>query len=67
MSKNQAVRTIKAELHKLNREIDWKIIKGIPYRSESLRHKFLTAQLARLTPKKSWFGMSLKFASMFMF
>jgi hypothetical protein len=67
MSKNQAAKTIRAEIEKLNQEIDLKIIKGLSYRKESFRHKFLMAQLARLSPQRSWFGRSLQFASMFMF
>jgi hypothetical protein len=68
MSKHQAVRTIRAEIERLNQEIDLRIIKGVSYRREALRHKFLTAQLARLQPKRSnWLGRSLSFVSMFMF
>ena len=74
MSKNQTTKAIRAEIDKLNQEIDklnqeidLKIIKGLSYRREALRHKFLMAQLARLAPQRSWFGRSLQFASMFMF
>ncbi|MFA6294925.1 MAG: hypothetical protein WC666_00685 [Candidatus Paceibacterota bacterium] len=67
MSKQQTVRAIRAEIDKLNKEIDLCIIKGISYRRESLRHKFLTAQLARLAPTRSWFERSLSFVGAFMF
>ena len=67
MSKHQAVRNIRAEIDKLNREIDFKIIKGLSYRREALRHKSLTAQLARLAPQRSWLARSLSAVSMMMF
>lgn len=61
MSKHQAIRTIRMEIDKLNQEIDLRIIKGVSYRREALRHKFLMAQLARLSPRKSTFSF-LSFA-----
>jgi hypothetical protein len=68
MSKHQAIKTIRSEIAKLNQEIDLRIIKGVSYRREALRHKFLSAQLARLIPRRSnWFGKSLSFMSMFLF
>ena len=68
MSKHQAIRTIRAEIERLNREIDLRIIKGAPYRREALRHKVLVAQLARLVPRRSnWFGRAASFATMFLF
>lgn len=68
MSKHQAIKTIRAEIERLNREIDLKIIKGVSYRREALRHKFLKAQLARLVPSRfSWLGRSLRLASLFLF
>ena len=66
MSKHQALRTIRAEIEKLNQDIDLKIIKGVSYRRESLRHKFLTAQLARISPKRfSLFSGPLRIFSAF--
>jgi hypothetical protein len=64
MSKHQAIRTIRAEIDHLNEIIDLKIIKGLSYRREALRHKALMAQLARLAPRRSWFAR-LGFASAF--
>ena len=65
MSKHQAIRTIRAEIDRLNQEIDLRIIRGVSYRREALRHKFLMAQLARLAPRVSnWFG---SLVSTFMF
>jgi hypothetical protein len=68
MSKHQAIRTIRAEIGRINREIDLRIIKGAPYRREALRHKVLMAELARLAPIRSnWFGKAASFATMFLF
>lgn len=53
MSKHQAIRTIRMEIDRINQEIDLRIIKGVSYRREALRHKFLMAQLARLSTRKS--------------
>lgn len=60
MSKHQAVKTIRAELERLNQDIDLRIIKGVPYRRQALRHKFLMGQLARLAPRRTgWLQNSL--------
>jgi hypothetical protein len=57
MSKHQAIKTIRTEIERLNQEIDLRIIKGVSYKREALRHKFLMNQLARLAPRRSnWFG-----------
>ena len=57
MSKHQALRTIRMEIDRLNQEIDLRIIRGVSYRREALRHKFLMAQLARLSPRKTLFSL----------
>jgi hypothetical protein len=67
MSKQQAIRAIRAEIERLNQQIDLNIIKGVSYRREALRHKFLRSQLVRLQPQKGWFGRSLSFMSAYMF
>ncbi len=67
MSKQQTVKVIRDELEKLNQEIDLSIIKGVSYKRKSLRHKFLTAQLSRLTPKRMWFEKSFSFVNAFIF
>lgn len=56
MSKHQTIKTIRAEIDRLNQEIDLRIIKGVSYRREALRHRFLMAQLARLAPRRSMFS-----------
>jgi len=67
MSKHEIVKSLRAEIRKVNRIIDQKIIYGKPYYLESRRHRFLMSQLKRITPQRtSIFGRSLSFASMFM-
>ncbi|MES2314321.1 MAG: hypothetical protein V4524_00065 [Patescibacteria group bacterium] len=66
MSKHQIVKELRREIAKLNRIIDLAIIRGVSYREEARRHKFLVAQLTRLQPRRSIFS-SLSFAHMFMF
>lgn len=66
MSKIQLVHNLRKEIKKLNKEIDLRIIKGLPYRAEARRHKFLVSQFYGFyeTSKKSWFKKTLNvFAS----
>lgn len=37
-------KNIKKEITRLNKDIDLKIIKGLPYKAEARRHKFLMSQ-----------------------
>jgi len=68
MRKQEAIKTIRAEIDRLNREIDLRIIKGLPYRRESQRHKSLMAQLTVFSHNRtSWLSRSLSFVSVFMF
>ena len=46
MSKITLEKTIREELHKLNDIIDIKILKGLSYKRESLRHRFLLSRLS---------------------
>ena len=67
MSKHEIIKSLKQEIRKVNRTIDYRIIQGLPYHEESRRHKFLRAQLNRLAPaRSSWFGRSMSFVSMFL-
>lgn len=57
MSKHELIKSLRAEIRKLNRIIDQKIILGVPYHDDSRRHKFLSAQLKHLIPPTTnWFG-----------
>jgi hypothetical protein len=67
MSKHQIVRELRREISKLNRIIDLAIIRGIPYREEARRHKFLVAQLSRLQPRRHSIFSTFNFAHMFLF
>lgn len=46
MSKITLEKTIREELHKLNDIIDIKILKGMSYKREALRHRFLLSRLS---------------------
>ena len=48
MSKIILEKNIKAELQKINEVIDRKILRGLPYRREALRHRFLLYRLGDL-------------------
>jgi len=48
MSKHQIEKSARVELAKLNEVIDWKIIKGLSYKREAQRHKFLLSRLSGL-------------------
>jgi DNA polymerase elongation subunit (family B) len=66
MSKIKLVHNLRKEIKKLNSEIDLKIIKGLPYKAEARRHKFLVSQFYGFyeSSKKSWFKRTmLTFAS----
>lgn len=61
MSKIKLTHNIKKEIKKLNNAIDLKIIKGLPYKAEARRHKFLTSQFYGFyeETKKSWFQKTM--------
>lgn len=66
MSKYQTIRTIRSEIARLNHEIDLRIIKGLSYKEQSRRHKFLMSQLGRLhRSNTSWFTKPFSFVSSF--
>jgi hypothetical protein len=76
MSKYRLSKIIQAEINKLNEEIDLRIIRGLSYKTEARRHKFLLSQLRDLERKESyratppqarWFEKTLKYSSAFMF
>lgn len=48
MSKRNLEKNIKDEMSRLNDIIDLKIIRGIPYKREATRHKFLLMRLMDL-------------------
>lgn len=48
MSKFILEKKIQAELRKINDVIDLKIVKGVSYRREALRHRFLLNRLSDL-------------------
>lgn len=52
MSKYELIKSLRQEIRKINRIIDQRIIMGMPYVSESRRHRFLVSQLNRIAPKR---------------
>lgn len=70
MSKFILEKKIKAELKKVNDIIDLKIIKGMPYKREALRHRFLLYRLVDLhrLPKfhSNWFQRSINVMATFL-
>jgi hypothetical protein len=54
MSKTILIKELKKEINSLNAVIDMRIIRGLPYKSEAKRHKFLKKQLQSLSWKSSF-------------
>lgn len=52
MSKYELRKTIKKELKDLNWKIDMKIVRGLSYKTDARRHKFLVMQLNRLSSQE---------------
>ncbi len=46
MSKERLITTISREIETLNEQIDFKVIKGISYKTEAKRHKLLVSMLS---------------------
>lgn len=68
MSKYQLRKTIKKELRDLNWKIDMKIVRGLSYKTEARRHKFLVMQFNRLSKQGSilsFLGLSNPFTRSF--
>jgi hypothetical protein len=70
MSKFILEKKIQDELRKINGVIDTKILKGLPYRREALRHRFLLNRLSdlhRLSKFHSnWFQRSVNVVATFL-
>lgn len=70
MSKIVLEKNIKSELKKINEVIDMKIIRGMSYRREALRHRFLLYRLGdlhRLSKFHSnWFQRSINVVATFL-
>ncbi len=49
MSKTTLIQELRKEINHLNDVIDLKIIRGIPYKNEARRHRFLVTQLTALS------------------
>lgn len=70
MSKFILEKRIQAELKKINDVIDLKIIKGVSYKREALRHRFLLYRLVDLHRvskfHSNWFQRSVNVVATFL-
>jgi hypothetical protein len=66
MSKSELTYTLKTELTKVNKVIDQKIVRGLPYTREARYHKNLLNRLA-LIRQKSWLARSMRYVGAMMF
>ncbi len=66
MSKLELMSNIKSEIRKVNRAIDQKILRGLPYTREAHYHKILTARLSLMNQTR-FLARSMRMVSMFLF
>lgn len=66
MSKHQLKKEVQHEIVRINKIIDKKILKGLPYTREARHHKILLARLSILN-RSTWLARSMRVVSSFMF
>ncbi len=66
MSKSELTYTLKAEISKMNKMIDHKILRGLPYSKEAHYHKKLLNRLS-IIRQKSFLARSMRSFAMMMF
>ncbi len=66
MSKHQLKKELQREIVKVNKAIDRRIVRGLPYTTEARHHKILLARLSILN-RSSWLARSMRVVSTFMF
>jgi len=66
MSKLELMHDIKSELRRVNKLIDQKITRGLPYGREARYHKMLTARLS-LMSRSRFLARSMRMISTFIF
>jgi hypothetical protein len=70
MSKHLLEKNIKSELKRINDVIDMKIVRGLPYKREALRHRFLLYRLGDLHRlsrfHSNWFQRSVNVIATFL-
>lgn len=49
MNKKETIKSIQKEIDCINKRIDEKIVRGLPYKTEARRHKILLSQLSKST------------------
>jgi len=65
MSKSEVIKNLKAEIKQMNRVIDERIMRGLPYTSYARKHKLLRARLA-LIKQRSFLARSMRYVTAFM-
>lgn len=65
MSTQTLIHTMQQEIERLNATIDIRIIRGLSYKKEAQRHKFLSAQIATLTRPPAKFKVRSQYNSWF--
>jgi hypothetical protein len=66
MSKSNLKKEIQHEIVRINKVIDRKILKGLPYTREARHHKLLLARLSILN-RTTWLAKSMQVMASFMF
>ena len=66
MSKLELIHDIKNELRRVNKLIDQKITRGLPYMREARYHKMLTARLSVMN-RSRFLARSMRTVSTFLF
>lgn len=66
MSKSELRYTIKSEIEKVNKEIDRKIVRGLPYAKEAHYHKMLLKRLD-IVNRKSLLARTMRSFAMMSF
>jgi hypothetical protein len=65
MSKSTLKKEIQHEIVRINKVIDRKILKGLPYTREARHHKLLLARLSILN-RTNWLARSMRVMASFM-
>lgn len=66
MSKSELTTTIKAEINRINKVIDQKIIRGLSYSREAHYHKVLSRRLAVMR-RSNFLARTMRFVGAMMF
>jgi hypothetical protein len=65
MNRGQIIKDIKSEVKRINKVIDQKIVRGVPYMKEARYHKILLARLF-MVKRTSMLARSMRVVTSFM-